>query len=45
MFDLVIKNGTIIDGSGADRFIGDIAIKDEKIVAVGRGCWTDSTGN
>ncbi len=35
MYDLVIKNGTIIDGSGKERFIGDIAIDGDRISAVG----------
>ena len=35
MYDLVIRNGTIVDGSGAPAFNGDIAIKDGKIVSVG----------
>lgn len=26
MHDLVIANGTIVDGTGADRFLADIAI-------------------
>ncbi|HEY5137928.1 MAG TPA: hypothetical protein VIJ25_01215, partial [Methylococcales bacterium] len=34
MFDLVIKNGTVIDGSGAKRSEADIAILDGKIVSV-----------
>jgi len=35
MYDLVIRNGKIVDGSGAPAFSGDIAITDGKIVAVG----------
>src|SRR5579863_4848261 len=31
-FDLVIKNGTIIDGLQTPRYKGDIGIKDGKIV-------------
>ncbi len=37
MFDLKITGGTIVDGSGAERFVGDVAITDGKIVAVSRG--------
>ena len=33
--DILIQNGSIIDGSGASAFAGDIAIKDGKIIAVG----------
>ncbi len=33
--DLVIRNGTIVDGTGADRFHGDIAVKDGIITEVG----------
>ena len=35
MYDLIIRNGTIIDGTGNDRYVADIAIKDEKISAIG----------
>jgi len=38
MHDIVIKGGTIFDGTGAPRFTGDVAIDDERIVAVGGGC-------
>ena len=34
-FDLVIRGGTIVDGSGAPRFAGDVAINDGWIVKVG----------
>src|SRR5260370_25176977 len=35
MFDLVIRNGTVLDGSGAPSRIADIAVQDGKIAAVG----------
>ncbi len=35
-YDLIIKNGAIIDGSGAARFSADIGIKDGIITTVGR---------
>lgn len=34
-FDLIIRGGTIVDGTGAERFTGDVAIKDGLIAAVG----------
>ncbi|MCE3282536.1 MAG: D-aminoacylase [Chitinophagaceae bacterium] len=34
--DVFIKNGKIIDGTGNSWFYGDIAVKDGKIVAVGK---------
>lgn len=36
MFDTVIRGGTIVDGTGADAFTGDVGIRDGKIVAVGK---------
>ena len=35
-FDTVIKNGTIIDGTGLPRFSGDIGIRDGRIAKMGR---------
>ena len=35
MYDLVIKNGLVIDGSGNPWFKADIAVKDGKIVEIG----------
>lgn len=35
-FDIVIRNGAIYDGSGAAPFVGDVAIRGDRIVAVAR---------
>ncbi len=35
-YDLIIRNGTIVDGTGAPRFTGDVAVKDGLIAAVGK---------
>ena len=34
-YDLIIRGGTIVDGTGSERFTGDVAIKDGLIAAVG----------
>ncbi|MEP7162483.1 MAG: D-aminoacylase [Candidatus Moraniibacteriota bacterium] len=36
MYDVLIKNGTIIDGSGKPMFQGSVALKEKQIVAVGK---------
>ncbi len=35
-YDLIIKNGTLIDGSGLPRFQADVGISHGKIAAIGR---------
>jgi dihydroorotase/N-acyl-D-amino-acid deacylase len=35
-YDLLIRNGTVIDGSGRPRQIADIAIKGDRIVRIGK---------
>ena len=35
MHDIVIRGGTIIDGTGKSAFTGDVAIAGDRIVAVG----------
>ncbi len=36
MHDLIIKNGTIVDGTGAERFEADVAVDGALITGVGR---------
>jgi N-acyl-D-aspartate/D-glutamate deacylase len=35
-YDLVIKNGMVIDGSGAARYRADVAVQNGRIAAIGR---------
>src|SRR5437773_7121089 len=35
-YDVLIRNGRIVDGTGAPWFRGDVAIAGDRIVAVGR---------
>ena len=40
MYDLVIRGGTIVDGSGGAPYRGDVAIQGDRIAAIG----PESTG-
>ena len=42
MLDILIRNGSIIDGTGNPAYPGDVAIQDERIVAVGRLAWAEA---
>ena len=35
MYDIIIKNGMVLDGTGAREFTGDIGIKEDTIVTIG----------
>lgn len=35
-YDLIIRGGTLYDGSGKPPVVGDVAIRDDRIVAVGK---------
>lgn len=35
MFDVLLRQGTVIDGTGRPRFVADVALKDDRIAAVG----------
>ena len=34
-YDIVVRNATIVDGTGAPRFAGDVAVSGERVVALG----------
>ena len=36
-FDLVIRGGVVVDGTGAERFEADVGVTDGKIAAIGKG--------
>lgn len=36
MYDLILRGGTVIDGTGGDRFVADVAIKGGRIAKIGQ---------
>jgi N-acyl-D-amino-acid deacylase len=34
-YDIIIRNGTVVDGLGGEPYVGDVAVRDGVIVAVG----------
>ena len=42
MYDLIVRNGTIVDGTGAPATLGDIGVKDGRIAHVGGHIETDA---
>ena len=46
MYDLVIRGGTIVDGSGSEPFVGDVAVRGDlagESPRIGRCCSTEET--
>ena len=35
MIDLIVRNGTIVDGTGAEPYVADVAVTGDRIAAVG----------
>ena len=42
MYDLIIRNGNILDGTGSPRYLADIAVKDGKIVRIAKNIKGDA---
>jgi len=42
MFDILIRNGQIVDGTGNPRFPGDVAIQGDRIAAIGNLAGADA---
>ena len=40
--DLIIRDGLIVDGTGTEPYVGDVAIDGDSIAAVGRSTETDT---
>ena len=36
MYDLLIQNGSVVDGTGSKAYLADVAAVDEEIVAIGK---------
>jgi len=36
-YDLIVRGGTVFDGTGADPVEADVAVRDGRIAAVGKG--------
>ena len=45
MYDLIIRNAKIVDGTGAPAFMGEVAVTDGQIVAVARAGETSIAGD
>lgn len=40
MYDILIKNGTVVDGTGKAGFPADVAVSGDKIAKVGKIRWS-----
>jgi N-acyl-D-amino-acid deacylase len=40
MYDIVIRNGAVVDGTGKEKYLADVAIKDGKIAKIGKIKWS-----
>ena len=50
MYNIIIRNGTVVDGTGKEKYLADVAVKDGKIAKIGKMKWVrgkkeiDATG-
>ena len=42
-FDLIVRQGRIVDGTGVPSFIGDLAVKDGKVAFTAKGSKASGT--
>ncbi len=42
MYDIIFKNGTVVDGTRAKSFVADVAVKDGVIAEIAEDCGTDA---
>ena len=42
MYDIIIRNGLVVDGTGKEKFPADVAVKDGKIAKIGKLLWARS---
>ena len=40
MYDILIKNGTIVDGTGRKGYSADVAVSKNKIAKIGKAGWS-----
>ncbi|MDD5490011.1 MAG: D-aminoacylase [Candidatus Moranbacteria bacterium] len=40
MFDIIIRNGTVVDGTGKESFAADVAVSKNKIAKIGKINWS-----
>ncbi|KFC49518.1 hypothetical protein DK37_07435 [Halomonas sp. SUBG004] len=43
VYDLLIRNANVLDGSGAPPFLADVAIQGERICAIGKMPYATAT--
>ncbi|HEV2854173.1 MAG TPA: D-aminoacylase [Thermoanaerobaculia bacterium] len=44
MYDLILRGGTVYDGSGSKPYVGDVAVNGDKIAAIAKGSLGNAKG-